>query len=375
MPTAPSSEPGTRPPEPGTRNQLALALTLALIVQSAVPRVSIIMPVYNGALFLDRSIGSMLAQTFDDFDLIAVDDGSTDRTWEALQTFRDKRIRVFRQKINQGAAETRNCAIQRADCEYLAFLDADDYSEPIRLERQIACLRSNPRAGAVASNAFIEVLGQRTGPGIEAKLLKRQRSPVSKLSSEEISATLLFRNLIVHSTVLLRRSRFQPFRSKFEPAEDYDLWARLVPENNFIQLDDPLITYRSHDGGVSYRFPERMQNAVRAIHQWQLERLGVKPNEELHSRLSAWPPDGTADGLTAAEAWLRELQSASGIYDATAFRRTIERIWFSICLDSWSLGPQAFRIYCRSRFRHLTVSRLWQFVRRYGRRAISGIGH
>jgi glycosyltransferase involved in cell wall biosynthesis len=316
----------------------------------------------------------MLTQTFDDFELIAVDDGSTDRSWEVLQMFRDKRVRVFRQKVNQGAAETRNYAIQRADCEYLAFLDADDYSEPMRLERQIACLRSNLRASAVASNAFIEVLGQRTGSGIEAKLLKRQRSPVSKLSSEEISATLLFRNLIVHSSVLLRRSRFQLFRSKFEPAEDYDLWARLVPENNFIQLDDPLVTYRSHDGGVSYRFPERMQNAVRAIHQWQLERLGVKPNEELHGRLSAWPPDGTAAGLTAAEAWLRELQSASGIYDATAFRRTIERIWFSICLDSWSLGPQAFQTYCRSRFRNLTVSRLWQFVRRYGRRAISGIG-
>jgi glycosyltransferase involved in cell wall biosynthesis len=317
----------------------------------------------------------MLVQTFDDFELIAVDDGSTDRSWEKLQTFSDKRVRVFHQEVNRGAAQTRNYAVQQADCEYLAFQDADDHSEPTRLERGVACLGANRGASAVASNAFIEVLSQQTGPSIESSVSKGQHSPSNKLSSEEISATLLFRNLIVHSSVLMRRSRFQPYRSKFEPAEDYDLWARLVPEKTFILLDEALVTYRSHDAGISRRSPEGMRNAVRAVFRWQLERLGVKPNEELHGRLSAWPAHATATDLAAAEVWLSQLQSANGIYDPIAFRKTIERIWFSICLDSWSLGPQTFQIYCRSRFRNLTVSRLWQFVRRYGRRAISGIGH
>ncbi len=114
------------------------------------PSVSIIMPVYNCARFLRESIVSVLAQTFRDFELIAVDDGSSDGSWELLQTFTDKHIRTFRFEQNRGVAFARNFAIEKANSKYLVFLDADDITHPTRLAVQVAYLDSRPEIGAVA---------------------------------------------------------------------------------------------------------------------------------------------------------------------------------------------------------------------------------
>jgi glycosyltransferase involved in cell wall biosynthesis len=317
------------------------------------------MPVYNSARFLRESIGSVLGQTFRDFELIAVDDRSTDESWEVLQTIRDKRVRSFRCKQNFGVAKARNYAVQQADCEYLAFLDADDCAHASRLEIEVASLDARRDIGAAASRAMI------VRPGG-----KSRQQPRERFRPEEISAILLFRNCIVQSSVLMRRQCWKLYRPEFELAEDYDLWARFVPENSFLLLDDVLVTYRDHQGGLSCRFPEKMRNAVREIHRFQLERLGVTPREELHGRLSTWPASATAADLAEAESWLLILLAANRIYDPESLKRTIERIWFSVCLDSWSLGPQAFRIYRRSRLGRMTSSRLWQFVRRFGKRAL-----
>src|SRR6516225_10756927 len=97
------------------------------LLRILVPRVSVIMPVYNSAPFLRESINSVLDQTFRDFELIAVDDGSTDRSWEILQSFEhDRQLRLIRRKTNQGAAAARNDGIVGSDSDYIAFLDSDD---------------------------------------------------------------------------------------------------------------------------------------------------------------------------------------------------------------------------------------------------------
>src|ERR1700688_60108 len=113
------------------------------------------MPVYNCAQFLREAVGSVLGQTLSDLELIVVDDGSSDGSWEILQTFADKRIRAFRFHQNLGVASARNYAIEKADCECLAFLDADDIAHPTRLAVQVACLDSKSRVGAAASRARI----------------------------------------------------------------------------------------------------------------------------------------------------------------------------------------------------------------------------
>jgi hypothetical protein len=115
-----------------------------------------------------------------------------------------------------------------------------------------------------------------------------------------------------------------------------------------------------------------MKTAVKKIYRFQLERLGVIPNDEIHYRLSTWPADATVDDLREAEGWLRGLEAKNGIYQPENLRRTIEQIWFDICSASWSLGPKAFAIYRRSRLRRITPNRLWQFGRSFGRRAVFG---
>jgi hypothetical protein len=317
------------------------------------------MPVYNGERFLAASIRSVLEQTFRDWELMAVDDGSTDRSPAILHEFEQHpKVRVIRLEQNQGTAGARNAGVASSDCEYLAFLDSDDLADPDRLKIQVQWLDRYQQVDLLSSRADVLHNGVKT------------TVPFQPVPSHQVPSTLLFRNCVVQSSVLLRRSCWQPYRSQFEAAEDYDLWVRLAPGSRFLILNDALVTYREHEHSISERFPERMQKAVIAIHEFQLERLGVTPRLDIHSQLTAWPPDADENKLDEAEGWLLELIAANRLYDAASFQRTIEQIWFSVCLDSWSLGPRAFQLYCRSRLARLTPVRLWQFMRRFGRRAL-----
>jgi len=326
-----------------------------------VPRVSVIMPVYNSAPFLRESVQSVLNQDFRDFDLIAVDDGSSDESWEILQSFEhNQRVKTIRLKKNQGAAAARNAGVAKSDCDYLAFLDADDLAKPQRLKIQVQALETGRSFDVVYSRAEIIHDGGRVLGSLEPP------------SPEEVPATLLFRNCIVQSSVLLRRCRWQPYRSEFEPAEDYDLWARIAPHQSFLPLNAVLSAYREHQHGISKRLSDRMKKSVAAIHEFQLKRLGVGPRVDLHRRLTAWPSDAQAHDLGEAERWLRELVEANRIYPLAVFRRVVEDLWYSICLDSWSVGPPAFQIYRHSRLARLTPLCLWNFARRFGRKALFG---
>jgi len=319
------------------------------------------MPVYNSAPFLRESVQSVLNQDFRDFELIAVDDGSSDESLEILQSFEhDRRVKTIRLKNNQGAAVARNVGIADSDCDYLAFLDSDDLAKPQRLKIQVQALETGRRFDVVYSRADIMHNGGGWAPG-----------SLEPPSPGEVPATLLFRNCIVQSSVLLRRCCWQPYRSEFELAEDYDLWARIGLYQSFLPLNAVLVAYREHPHGISKRLSDRMKEAVAAIHKLQLERLGVVGGVDLHGRLTAWPADADAHQLAEAEAWLVGLSLANRVYQPASFRRVIERIWFSICLDSWALGPRAFQIYRRSTLARLTSGRLWLFARRFGRRALS----
>ena len=322
------------------------------------PRVSVIMPVYNCAPFLRESVASVLAQTFSDLELILVDDGSSDGSWEVVQTLADKRLRSFRFERNVGVGFARNFAIAKADCEYLVFLDADDVAHPTRIAVQTAYLESSPDIGAVASAAWV----------IDS--VRRYKYPFGPLSPEEISVTLVFRNPLVTSSVSMRRQRWIPFESDSEPGGDYYLWARLTPEVRFASLKRRLSTYRQHADGISKRLADKMVSSVRGTHQFQLERLGVKPKLDLHTMLSAWPPGASREQLSEAECWLRDLMAANRIYDPASFQRIVESIWFQICLDSWALGPEAFEGYRQSSLAKLTPIRTARFFRRFGRRAL-----
>ncbi len=345
----PRNDPPGRPRTLPTRSHLAKTLRSRVCPDGArmmPPQVSIIMPVYNAERYMAAAVNSLLAQTFNDFELILVDDASSDGSWSAASWFNDVRIRRFRNSHNRGAAATRNCGLRAARANYIAFLDSDDMALPARLEQQVTFLGAHPSVSVVGSQ--VEVLG-----------CDFTENPKLRRRAEEIPATLLFENCLAQSTVMLRKSSLpaDPFDSEFEPAEDYHLWARLAPGAAFFNLEKTLVQYRHHPQSISHSAAARMQQSIRGIAALQLERLGISsPDLELHVSLSEWPVLPERQQLRRAETWLRELQQANqarAIYAPDVFARILAERWCAVCCASWQLGLWAWLT-----FWHSPLSRL-----------------
>jgi len=201
------------------------------------PLVSVLLPVYNGAEYLDEAIQSLLAQTFSDLEIIVIDDGSTDESASILEKFSEDRVRVYHQ-ANQGLAAALNRAISLARGDYLARQDQDDVSRPERLEKQVAFLQAHPQHGMVGTWARIWLENQEAG--------RSHRHPAE---SHILKWELLFNNPFVHSSMLIRKSAMQKVggyctdRSR-QPPEDYELWSRIAREFELGNIPEFLHVYR-----------------------------------------------------------------------------------------------------------------------------------
>jgi hypothetical protein len=206
--------------------------------------VSVVLPVYNGERWLRESVQSVLGQTFRDFELIAIDDGSTDDSPRVLAELAaaDSRVRVHTNPRNLGLIPSLNRGFALARGRYIARLDADDVALPTRLERQVARLEAEPRLGVVGS-AYYRLDEQ-----------GRRRLSLPPLSDTAIRWQLLFGNVWCHSTIMLRASLLagagDPY-SDHRHAEDYELWVRLLRTSRGETLREPLVLYREHGGSVS----------------------------------------------------------------------------------------------------------------------------
>ncbi len=265
------------------------------------PLVSVIMPVYNAAPFVGAAIGSVLGQTLRDFELIAIDDASTDGSREILARIADPKCRVLTNDTNLGAAETKNRGIDQARGEFLAFLDADDLAVPERLARQMEWLRAHPKTGVLGSNIeHIDPTGKSLG-----------FFDFAEADSRVLRTQLLFRNRIAQSSVMLRAAALNGmrFRREFEPAEDYDLWTRLGCE--LAVVGEALVRYRIHEQSVSATKGAAMLRAVNTIHGALLRKLGLDDHENLHAAAVAADPIASFPLFKGIERWLCSLRTAN----------------------------------------------------------------
>ena len=199
------------------------------------PTVSVVIPTYNRAHVVHRAIDSVLGQTFADFELIVVDDGSTDGTEAVLSTYTDPRIRYLVQLVNRGVSAARNRGIKEARGEFVAFLDSDDEWFPEKLERQVNRFRRAPdNVGLVYCG--VETVGRPTGPWIY--------EPAHR---GDIYNKLLERNVIhTGSGAMIRRSVVCAagyFDEDIPAIEDYDYWLRIARHYRFDYVPDPLMRY------------------------------------------------------------------------------------------------------------------------------------
>ena len=209
--------------------------------------VSILMPVYNGELFLHDSIKSILTQTYSNFEFIIYDDGSTDRSIDIISQYDDSRIIVIRSEINRGLVFARNTLVENSNGDFIAFFDCDDISEAHRIETQVSFLLNNSKYSFVAS--WVTYFGK------ENHFFKLDSSVFS------LKTQLLFSNIICNSSTLIRKSALPDrpfFNSGYAPAEDFDFWSRVLLKSNGYIIPDLLVKYRVHDNNSSRLYIENM---------------------------------------------------------------------------------------------------------------------
>lgn len=314
------------------------------------PAVTVLMPIYNGAAYAPEAIDSILAQTFGDFELLIVDDGSTDGTGALLEAYArgDPRIRLFRNRENAGLTRRLNEGLALARGAYIARMDGDDVSLPERLERQVAFMQANPRVGICG--AWVQKIGE-LGYGVEHY----------PSDDADIRCHLLFANVLAHPAAIMRRSLFAElglaYDSSYQRAQDYDLWVRAAEHVALANIPQVLLRYRMHRDQAGQREQEDQDRAAMLVRRRLLERLGLQPSAAelaLHQAISASRFQPTRELVAAAERWLRALAEANrraGRYDKAALARLLAARWYTLCRLSTALGPWVWRIYRRSPLR------------------------
>ena len=259
------------------------------------PRVSIIMPTFNSASFLFETIKSILSQTFNDFELIVVDDSSTDNSSEIINEFNDLRIQYIRLGKNHGGpSKPRNIGIVEADGEYIAFFDSDDIMLPEKLEHSVAvldryseisvvfsdCLRFSD-SGEIYPNTLLQDYS-----GLRNLLKESIEDDFFILTSTDAFHNLFCENYIPTSSVMVRKNDFDPvglFDEELINGDDKDMWLRLSSCYSFGFIDKPLHKYRVRVGSVSNRGVVTHQNRIKVMKKQLAHDLPV-PLKKLAKR-------------------------------------------------------------------------------------------
>jgi glycosyltransferase involved in cell wall biosynthesis len=306
---------------------------------------SVIMPVYNGEKYLEEAISNVLSQTFTDYELLIIDDGSSDSSVKIIQSIKDPRIRLIRNEKNQGVAYTRNVGLKEAKGEYLAWMDCDDLIEPNRLEVQINYLRENLEVG-ICGTAL-----QRFGEGkpyISRKFLEPSL----------IKAALLFYNSLLSATTMYRMKMIREakltYNVKLAVAEDYDFFYDASFHFPIKNLDQVLYYYRASESSIMKVYTDRRQQLFdfhKMIYSKAFDKFDIphlEKNFELHYSCASTELISSFSNLKEVYDWLIYLKNKNSkfkIYDENSFDKVLASVFFSVCKKSSSIGPQTFLFY------------------------------
>ena len=268
-----------------------------------IPKVTVLMPVHNGELYLREAVESILTQTFREYEFIIVDDGSTDGTREILASYDDPRIKIMRNERNLGIVFSLNRGLEHACGEYIARMDGDDISLPTRLARQLDYLSANPEIGMAGT--WIQRMDEHGRSQGVARL------PTTVML---VRWVLLFENCFAHPSTMFRRELVRDLKGYDESArhaEDYDLWVRLVSKTGATNIPEPLVRLRRHSQRVSVLRRQERGNVIESVAQRAAATLLAMtiPLESVQRLLTGLRQDGalTASELHDATCLLSEL--------------------------------------------------------------------
>jgi len=317
------------------------------------PAISVIMSVYNSEQYLQESIDSILDQTFNDFEFIITDDCSTDGSFEIIKSYAmlDKRIKYFRNSENIGLTKSLNLMLDIAKGKYIARMDSDDISMPDRFSKQFDFMENNPEIGVLGTN--IRFFGNYNA---DSDL---------PTSNNDLKAELLFRDMIMHPTVMIRRSVMDEnnlrYDEDFRISQDYDLWGRMIRFTEFANMPEILLKYRFVDSNLTNSTKtEYRESLLKKIFITQLKRLGINPSDEdirFHIILASKKSISIIDDLSGIKLWLDKIAEKNKeklFYDQAVIERVLSKYWFSVCTNSTGFGLKTYFKY-----------KIFQYVNQY----------
>lgn len=233
------------------------------------PKVSVILPVYNAGNFLAQAIDSLLVQTFSDIEVIIINDASSDVSWSIIQSYQDPRIIKICHKNNLGLIASLNEGLAHSKGDFVARMDNDDISMPERLERQVEFMECHPDYGLVGTTyAYIDENNQITGvfPAL--------------LNDSDLRLELRTKSSFGHGTVMMRRSLLAENGLVYDPAafhaEDYDLWTKISRLSKIANLPDVLYLWRRHGGSITGRLSGIQVKNSKVIREKVFDPLLIK---------------------------------------------------------------------------------------------------
>jgi glycosyltransferase involved in cell wall biosynthesis len=312
------------------------------------PEVTVLMPVYNGEIYLKDAINSILSQSYTDFELLIIDDGSTDKSVEIIKSYKDSRIVLFLNNKNCGLAHSLNFGINNSKGKYIARMDCDDISIPTRLEKQVRFMDNNPEFGICGT--WIKTIGEISN--YTNKYLE---------NSDEIKANLLFNTSFAHPSVMIRKSVLTENNLKYNEDhkfyyEDYGLWVELSRVTKMTNIPEVLLRYRVYKKSFSRAYTAENVLGAKHLRNAQLKVLGLYPSSEeiiLHNSLRYLDSNinDVYEFLKRESIWLNKIVEANKnllIYSEKSLEKIIYNRWKTICGFNASTGILVWKSFINS---------------------------
>ena len=232
------------------------------------PIISVLMPVYNAAAYLQEAIDSILSQTYTDFEFIIINDGSFDVSDEIIKKYNDARIRYYQNDGNRGIVYTLNRGIELAKGKYIARMDADDISHPDRFEKQLKYMETYHHL--VACGTLYSIYGDDSNTPIDVAT-----------EADDIRFDMAIYCQFAHSTMMIRRDALLDYhlyyREEYRCAEDYKLWTELLQYGDIINVPEVLGTIRQCAEGISIQNATKQKELSNKVRRDYLNQMGVYP--------------------------------------------------------------------------------------------------
>lgn len=258
------------------------------------------MPVFNAAQYLSQAIDSILTQSFPDFELLIINDGSTDDSVEIIESFHDSRIKLIHNPGNIKLIKTLNRGLELIDSKYIARMDADDIATPDRLEKQFLYMEKHPEIGLLGSN--YQTMGTN----------KNKIEKYPSIHDQIIINLFLNRKSFAHPTVMFRQSVFKEnnlfYSSQHQHVEDYELWTRVARYTKLANLNDTLLHYRVQENQITQKYRAEIDSALPKIWNQQLTDFGLSASpDELILHAEMMSVNTFSHQLKSLDKWLKTI--------------------------------------------------------------------